>query len=258
MFQNKPENDREASKGTRIAKLIAHAGICSRREAEKLILQGRVTHKGAVVASPAFNVVDASEICVNGNSLEQRRDIVIWRYHKPRGVISTKRDTHNRPTIYDDIPDALGHIVNVGRLDGESEGLMLFTNNGDVARELMHPKTQLERVYDVTVSGVVPPDMISKVSKGVTIDGIRYRPAGCAVMKVLPKNRVILRFTLTEGKNREIRNIADFFGLRVTRLIRISYAGIRLENLKPGHLDQVPAAILSPDIKKIIQIHSIN
>lgn len=253
-----PERSPNRTQGSRIAKLIAHGGICSRRDAEKLILAGRVTYKGVIVPSPALTVENAADIRVDGQPLAVRPEVIIWKYHKPRGVISTKRDTHNRPTIYDTIPANLGHIVNVGRLDGESEGLMLFTNNGDIARKLTHPETCLQRVYDVTVSGAIPPDMLTKIAKGVTIDGIHYRPARCVIISVLAHNSVILRFTLTEGKNREIRNIAGFFGLRVTRLVRMSYGGITLDKLTPGHFECVNSASMSTIIKKIINEYNIN
>lgn len=238
--------------GERIAKLIARAGVCSRREAEKLIADGRVTLDGQKVDSPALNVADVSRIAVDGKRLKAPNTINLWKYHKPRGVISTRKDTHNRPTIYDDIPQEHGHLVNIGRLDAESEGLLLFTNNGDFARALTLPSSNIERIYEVTVSGEIPGDMSTKVHKGLTVEGIRYRPSKCKIVKKLKNDQTLLTFTLTEGKNREIRNICAFFNLRVKKLKRITYGGISLGNLPKSEFREVAQNELTPRIRQIL------
>jgi 23S rRNA pseudouridine2605 synthase len=220
-------------KEVRIAKLIANAGVCSRRDAEKLIREGRITYRNEQVTTPAYNVTDIAGINVDGKPLSPHVKTHVWKYHKPRGVISTHKDTHGRETMHQHIPAAVGHVMNIGRLDAESEGLILFTNNGDLAKELMHPSSTIERVYDVTVQGNIPPHMCAQIRKGMRVDGMNYKPAICTILQQTSPTKTVLQFTLTEGKNREIRNILGFFKLRVLKLKRISYGGITLAKLKP-------------------------
>ncbi|USO00977.1 MAG: rRNA pseudouridine synthase [Alphaproteobacteria bacterium] len=245
-------------KEARIAKLIANAGICSRRDAEKLIHAGRVTHNDETVRTPAYNVSDESGIKVDGQSLTPQTKTYLWKYHKPRGVVSTHKDTHGRKTIHQDIPPDLGHIMNVGRLDLESEGLILFTNNGDLAKELMHPSSAIERIYDVTVQGEIPKHMCEHIHKGVCVKGMNYKPAVCNILASTSNTQRIVRFTLTEGKNREIRNILSFFKLRVLKLKRISYGGITLAPLKPRGFIRVGPQEGNTQFYKIFQKYQNN
>lgn len=222
----------------RIAKWIAHSGWCSRRDAEKLISEGRVFYKKQQVVSPATSMDSPEEITIDGQSLKAQGNIRIWAFYKPRGVVTTKSDPEGRPTVYSYIPDSLGHVMKVGRLDIESEGLLLFTNNGDYARTLEHPTTALQRVYRVKVYGNLPDNMASTLKKGITVEGIAYKSLNI-VVEQKRDSQAWLRITLCEGKNREIRKILHFFGLRVRHLIRISYGPYSLKNLKSGEIQEI-------------------
>ena len=240
----------------RIAKVIARAGLCSRREAEGWIRTGRVTLNGHLLLTPAITITPQDHIAVDGKSLPVREKARVWLYHKPRGLITTHKDPENRPTIFQHLPQELPRVLSVGRLDMNSEGLLLLTNSGDVARFFEHPKTRMARSYRVRIFGEVKREMLHLLRQGLTIDRIVYGPVD-ADLEEKPKwqeqNRTNqwLRLTLYEGKNREIRNIIHYFGLSLNRLVRIGYGSFRLGSLLPGEVLEVPAQKLEHELLKL-------
>lgn len=229
---------------TRIAKAIADAGVCSRREAEKLLSQGRVLLNGNVQTSPAINVTKADTISVDGRPLKWvAKPLRVFAYNKPAGVLCTNTDPQNRRTVFDTLPKKLPRLVLVGRLDLNSEGLLLLTNKGDFAGELMHPKHGLERVYKVRFHGDLTPNQLEKMAQPLTIDGVRYRPLK---IKLLPSahqgTNKWAQVRIIEGKNREIRKVFEHFNVQVNRLIRLSYGGIDLGTLPLGKIKELTPA----------------
>lgn len=230
-------------KKERIAKRIASAGICSRRDAERAIEQGRVKVDGVVLKTPAFLVDENNVVEVDGTMIGEKPAARVWCYHKPAGLITSAKDPKGRPTVFENLPHYLPRVVSIGRLDFNSEGLLLLTTDGALARQLELPQNGWKRKYRVRVHGKVTPEIIGRLQKGVKIKGISY--AGCTVEveRVQGTNTWVL-MTLTEGKNREIRRLMDFFGLPVTRLIRISYGPFNLGNLGKGEVREIPAKTL--------------
>ncbi len=231
--------------GERIAKLLARVGVCSRREAERLIIDGRVTVDGKVLASPALNVTDSSRITVNGKPIGLREETRLWRYHKPAGTLTTTRDPQGRPTVFEKLPPEMPRVVSVGRLDFNTEGLLLLTNDGALARHMELPQNAWMRHYRVRVYGVVDPATLAALAHGVTISGIRYE----AVKAEIEKNQAEganrwLSVSIREGKNREIRKIMEHLGLQVTRLIRTSFGPFPLGKLPRGGIEEVPRRAL--------------
>ena len=231
----------------RIAKRIARAGICSRRDAEVFIRDGRVTVNGQRIDSPALNVIAADKITVDGKLLPAREPAGLWRYYKPRGLIVTDRDEQDRATIFDKLPDNLPRLITVGRLDLDSEGLLLMTNDGDLARHLELPSTGWSRKYRVRVQGQVDPAKLVALENGVTIDGIRYGKVVATLDRQMPSN-AWLTVAIREGKNREIRRIMEYLGHEVSRLIRISYGPFQLGDLQDGDIVQVKPRILAEQL----------
>ncbi len=230
-------------KKERIAKVMAAAGLCSRREAERWIAAGRVCVNGAVLTTPACTVGTTDVITVDGKALGGRQERRLWCYHKPAGLMTTHRDPQGRPTVFEKLPAYLPRVISVGRLDFNSEGLLLLTTDGALARSLELPARGWKRKYRVRVHGRLTPDMIAQLQKGVTADGVRYAPCVAEVEREQGANTWIL-MTLTEGKNREIRRLMAHFGLAVTRLIRISYGPFQLGHLAVGEVREVPARIM--------------
>lgn len=230
-------------KKERIAKRIAGAGVCSRREAERLISDGCVKVDGVVLKTPACLVDETNVIEVNGTVIGTKPAARVWCYHKPAGLITTAKDPQGRPTVFDHLPSYLPRVISVGRLDFNSEGLLLLTTDGALARRLELPANGWKRKYRVRVHGKVTPEVIGRLQKGVKIKGVAY--AGCAieVERVQGTNTWVL-MTLSEGKNREIRRLMDFFNLPVTRLIRISYGPFNLGNLEKGGVREIPTKTL--------------
>lgn len=221
----------------RLAKAISSRGYCSRREAERLIEAGRVKVNGKLIVEVVTLVTEQDVIEVDNVKLF--KDVPkLWLYYKPRGLITTHKDPQGRPTVFDNLPLKFSHIISIGRLDIDSEGLLLLTNNGELARKYELPSSNFARVYKVKAYGHFKKQDLVKLEKGIIIEGIKYRPC---IIKHLKSNITNHWFEVTiyEGKNREVRKLFDFIGLAVNRLIRISYDKYQLEDLEPGEIREV-------------------
>jgi 23S rRNA pseudouridine2605 synthase len=237
----------EAQRPERIAKRLARAGLCSRREAERWIADGRVMVDGKVLTSPAVTVAAASNIRVDGKPLAEPEHPRLWRYHKPAGLVTTHRDEKGRPTVFGALPKDLPRVVSVGRLDLNSEGLLLLTNDGALARRLELPATGWVRRYKVRVHGAVDPDRLAGLAKGVTIDGVGYGPIRAELERIQGSNAWIA-MALGEGKNREVRRVLEHLGLQVTRLIRLSYGPFQLGGLARGEVAEISRKALAEQL----------
>ena len=222
----------------RVAKVIARAGLASRREAEKWIAAGRVMVNGEVIASPAVTVGAQDRVAVDGQMLPARERTRLFLLHKTRGVVTSHRDPRGRATVFDILPKGLPRLISVGRLDLNTEGLLLLTNDGGLARLLELPATGWLRRYRVRAHGRVTQEQLDGLRSGLTIDGIRYGPIEAAVERVQGAN-VWLTFAIREGKNREVKNVLGHLGLTVNRLIRVSFGPFRLGDLVPGAIEEV-------------------
>jgi 23S rRNA pseudouridine2605 synthase len=231
----------------RIAKALARAGLCSRREAERWIAQGRVSVNGEVLASPARDVSAGDRIEVDGKELPAPEPPRLWRYHKPRGLVTTHADPQGRKTVFDALPEHLPRVVSVGRLDVNTEGLLLLTNDGALARHLELPATGWLRRYRVRAHGTIDQAALDKLRGGVEIAGVRYGPIEATLDKVQGSN-VWLTIGLREGKNREVRTILDHLGLTVNRLIRISFGPFQLLELPSGEVEPVKRRVLADQL----------
>jgi len=231
----------------RLAKFIARTGVCSRRQAEEYILQERVTVNGQMIATPAFNVSGDETILLDGEKLPQIEQTKLFLYHKPVGLITTHKDEKGRVTVFDSLPKDLPRLISVGRLDLNSEGLLLLTNNGELARELELPKNAWSRRYRVRVHGKVDEAKLHGLEEGVMIDGVSYGKVSISVDQKNGTN-AWLTVCLNEGKNREIRKLMKFAGLEVARLIRVSYGPFQLGNLKKGEIRQIPQKVLKEQL----------
>lgn len=229
--------------GDRIAKVLARHGVASRRDAEKLIAAGKVTVNGKTIDTPALNVQDSDKITVDGAPLKDREAPRLWLYHKPSGLVTSTKDDKGRPTVFDNLPDTLPRVVSVGRLDLNSEGLLLLTNDGDIKRRLELPSTGWTRKYRVRVHGSPTDEAFAPLRQGLTLDGERFRPMIVNIDRQQGRNAWVT-VSLKEGKNREIRRAMDAINLPVNRLIRVSYGPFRLETLKPGAVEEVRAKVL--------------
>lgn len=232
----------------RIAKRIAESGAASRREAEKLIEQGRVTVDGQLVLSPVFFVEDSQVVSIDGKAIGREENLLIWKMNKPRGYLTTKRDPQSRKTVFELLPKIPHRMIYIGRLDFNSEGLLLFTNSGKFARYLELPSTGVRRKYKVRFHGSLTEENIRALRKGVTIDGFRYGPIDVKLERAVGSNSWAI-FTLNEGKNREIRKVLEYFHCEVTRLIRISYGSISLGELKLGEVQELSPGELKSFVK---------
>lgn len=232
-------------KGERIAKVMARAGLCSRRQAEAWIAAGRVSVNGQVLSSAAFNVRDGDAVLVDGAPLPQAERTRLWLYHKPAGLVTSHRDEKNRETVFAKLPPGLPRVISVGRLDLTSEGLLLLTNDGALARSLELPSRGWVRRYRVRVHGRVDPARLARLGHGVTVEGVRYGPIAAAVDEAgAGKTNSWLRVELTEGKNREVRKVMEHLGLAVNRLIRVGYGPFELGPLPAGAVEEVPRHVL--------------
>lgn len=231
----------------RLAKFIARSGVCSRRDAEEYIRQGRITINGEVVSTPAFNVDGTEKILFDGEKLPQKEKTRLWLYYKPAGLVTTHKDKEGRPTVFDSLPLGMPRVISVGRLDLNSEGLLLLTNNGELSRELELPKNAWSRRYRVRVHGRIDAKKLESLQQGVTIEGIVYGKVTAAIDSTAGSN-AWLSVTLNEGKNREIRKLMKFIGLEVARLIRVSYGPFQLGSLKKGEVREVPQKVLKEQL----------
>ncbi|MDR2417380.1 MAG: rRNA pseudouridine synthase [Holosporales bacterium] len=223
-------------KSERIAKVIARAGLCSRREAEKWITAGRVTLDGAMLTTPAVAITSAQHVCVDGQPLPKAEKPRLWLFHKPAGVITTHRDPQGRKTVFELLKQrGMSHVISVGRLDMASEGLLLLTNDGELARYLELPATGLSRRYRVRLFGMVTQEALDQLRQGITVRGVAYGPIEATLDRQKGRN-AWLTMALREGKNREIRRLAEHLDWAVNRLIRIAYGPFQLGNLNIGEV----------------------
>ncbi len=236
-------NNEQHKPGERIAKVIARAGLASRREAELWIAAGRVAVNGAVIASPACNVTAQDKVTVDGAPLPARERTRLFLYHKPRGLMTTHADPEGRPTIFEHLPADLPRLISVGRLDFNTEGLLLLTNDGALARVLELPATGWLRRYRVRAHGKVTQAQLDQLRAGLTLSGIHYGAIEATIERVQGAN-LWLTFAIREGKNREVRNVLGHLGLDVTRLIRVSFGPFQLAELKAGDVEEVRTRIL--------------
>lgn len=233
----------EPPKGDRIAKVLSRAGLASRRGAEAMITAGRVAVNGRRIDSPALNVTEADRITVDGQPLRTPEPARLWLYHKPQGLVTTTRDEQGRPTLFDALPEDLPRVMSIGRLDLNSEGLLLLTNDGGIKRTLELPSTGWMRRYRVRVKGSPTDPVLDPLRTGITLDGERFQPMQVTLDRQQGAN-AWLTVGLREGKNREIRRAMESVGLIVNRLIRISYGPFQLGELKPGAVEEVRRKIL--------------
>jgi len=222
----------------RIAKYISNAGYCSRREAEKLILNGKVYINNVLCNKPNVNVNLNDKILIEKKLIKYEHNIKLWKFYKPSKVICTNKDPQKRKTIFDILPESFPRVISVGRLDFMSEGLLLLTNNGDFARKLELPSSDIIRIYRLCIKGNINDSMITKINRGLSINGIHYKKVLAKIEK-FQKQYTWIIFKLREGKNKEIRNICKFFKWNVVKLIRIQYGSIKLNNQKSGEIQEV-------------------
>jgi 23S rRNA pseudouridine2605 synthase len=237
------KNAEDAKDSDRIAKVIARAGLASRREAEQWIVEGRVSVNGAVIASPALNVTTADRIAVDGKALPQRERTRLFLFHKPRGLVTTHVDPQERPTIFSALPANLPRLISVGRLDINTEGLLLLTNDGGLARVLELPETAWLRRYRVRAHGRVLQPALDALRDGVEIDGIKYGAIEAKIDREQGAN-VWITFAIREGKNREVRNVLRHLDLQVNRLIRVSFGPFQLGELAEGGVEEIKTRTL--------------
>jgi 23S rRNA pseudouridine2605 synthase len=233
----------DTPQGDRIAKVLSRAGVASRRDAERMITEGRVSVNGKVITSPALNVTDADRIVVDGKAMRAPEAPRIWLYHKPAGLVTTERDEKDRPTVFASLPEDMPRVMSVGRLDLNSEGLLLLTNDGGVKRRLELPSTGWLRRYRVRINGSVSEARLEQLRAGITVDGIRYQPMIVTFDRQQGAN-AWLTVSLREGKNREIRRAMEAIGVTVNRLIRVSYGPFQLGNLEAGAVEEVKGRVV--------------
>jgi 23S rRNA pseudouridine2605 synthase len=241
---NAPEN-----KGERIAKVLARLGLASRRDSEKLVQDGRITVDGKVVTDPATKLTGGEDLRFDGERLGEADSIRLWRYHKPAGLVTTHKDPQGRPTVFEKLPPELPRVLSVGRLDLNTEGLLLLTNDGGLSRILELPSTGWKRRYRVRAYGRTTEKALEDLKSGLTVEGVEYGPIDAKLDRVQGGNSWIT-VSITEGKNREVRNIMRFLGLTVNRLIRVAYGPFQLGALKDGQAEEVPRKVLRDQLGK--------
>ena len=246
---DQPTENTSENSGERIAKYLAHAGVCSRRDAEKLILEGRVTIDGEVLETPAFKVTGTEDIRVDEVRIGAKQATRLWRFHKPDNLVTTHKDPQERMTVFDALPDTMPRVISIGRLDLTTEGLLLLTTDGGLARQLELPSTGWTRRYKVRVYGRANPTKLARLKDGCTVDGVEYGPISAQLDSQQGANSWIT-VAIKEGKNREIRNVMRHLDLHVNRLIRTAYGPFQLGSLKRGVFEEVPTKQLKEQLGK--------
>lgn len=234
-------------KGERIAKYLARAGIASRRGAEKLISEGRISLNGETVRTPATFVKPDDQVALDGESIGPKEETRLWLYHKPKGLVTTHHDPQGRATVFEQLPKGLPRVISIGRLDINTEGLLLLTNDGELAGRLENPATGWKRRYRARAYGTPEESKLKAIREGVSIDGTRYAPADIEIETRTGAN-LWIGIGLREGKYREARQMLEYAGLKVNRLIRVSFGPFQLGSLKPGEVKEVPHRVLKEQI----------
>jgi 23S rRNA pseudouridine2605 synthase len=227
----------------RIAKLLARAGIASRREIERMIAEGRIALNGEKITTPATLLTDVAGLTVDGRPVRPAKATRLYRFYKPQRALTAEFDPKGRATIYDVLPKGLPRLMPVGRLDFMTEGLLLLTNDGELKRQLELPKTAVVRSYRARAFGDVTQEQLEQLAEGITIEGVRYGSIDANLERGSGRNRWI-EMNLTEGKNREVRRVLEYLGMQVSRLIRVAYGPLSLEGLAPGGVEEVDSAEL--------------
>lgn len=229
--------------GDRIAKVLSRAGIASRREAERMIEAGRVSVNGKTIDSPALNVTPSDKILVDGKMVGEPDAPRLWLYHKPAGLVTTEKDEKDRATVFASLPETMPRVMSVGRLDLNSEGLLLLTNDGEMKRKLELPSTGWLRRYRVRINGSVSEAKLDELRAGITVEGLTYQPMVVTFDRQQGAN-AWLTVSIREGKNREIRRAMQAIGVTVNRLIRVSYGPFQLGNLKQGEVEEIKQRVV--------------
>ena len=235
------------AEGERVAKFLARAGVCSRRDAERLIAEGRVKLNGKTLDTPAVKVTAKDRISVDGRSVAGAERTRLWRYHKPSGLVTTHRDPGGRPTVFERLPVDMPRVISVGRLDLTSEGLLLLTNDGALARRLELPSNGWLRRYRARAFGRVTQEELDQLKDGLTVDGVRYGAIEAKLERGAAANAWIT-LSLSEGKNREVRRVLEALGLKVNRLIRVAYGPFQLGALPVGAVEEIPQKTLKQQL----------
>ncbi len=238
----------QPAKPERVAKVIARAGLCSRRDAERWIEMGRVNVNGKPLITPAMTVLPTDTVEVDGKPLPEREAARLWRYHKPAGLVVSHRDEKDRTSVFDKMPEDLPRVISIGRLDINTEGLLLLTNDGGLARLLELPATGWVRRYRVRANGKVTPEVLESLKNGLQVDGVQFGPIDAKLDKEQGAN-VWLTIALREGKNREVKKICEHLGLKVGRLIRTSFGPFQLGELARGAVDEISQKVLNEQVR---------
>ena len=252
------ENPKDAAsdKGERVAKALARAGVASRREVERLINLGKVAVNGRVLDTPAVLVRRDDILTVDGKVVNGPEPTRLWRYHKPAGLVTTHKDPQGRPTVFEHMPEGLPRVISIGRLDLNSEGLLLLTNDGALSRALELPSSGWRRVYRARAYGRTTQAELDKLQDGITLEGVRYGPIEAKLDKAETKadGRANLWITvsLAEGKNREVRRVLEALGLQVNRLIRLAYGPFQLASLEVGAAEEIGPRVIREQLAEYI------
>ena len=237
----------------RIAKVIARAGLASRRGAEKLISEGRVKVNGEIILSPALNLSRSDRVLVDNKVLPSAQTTRLWRYNKPVGLVTSEKDEKNRKVVFDNLPKNLPRVMSIGRLDLNSEGLLLLTNDGDLKRKLELPSTGWSRKYRVRINGKPSQENLEPLRSGITLNGEKFKPMTILIDRQQGAN-AWLTITLKEGKNREIRRALNEIGFKVSRLIRISYGPFKLDQLHSNEVAEIKRGVLRDQLNNIFDL----